>query len=413
MRFLILTTSHGTNNQDQLMTNELVGALQDSGHKVDVILLKWKQDSLDSNKILQGPLNEDLLIVSPFVLSKVPLIIQRILKWACSPFKAAAAYVKFFGDRRYDAIIAGTPAILFGPTLRKISKYSTGRKPKKILFIHDFFPIHHAEIGLIPSRLVSALKRAEEKIIAKFDIVYCNLPSNIDFLKKNYQLSKGQIISWMPLWTRVNSLRHHSKKSVRNLFELPLDRPIAIFGGQLIEGRGIEDMLSAAELAVEQNSNLLFLFVGSGRLSGRIDDVAARTNSNVKRIASIPRDEYLTLVSACDVGMVATVPGVSSHSFPTKSMDYLRAGIPMAIALEPGSSLAAMLTDAGVAKSVAFGDVDGYLQSLKMAADDCAYRNSAAEAAKSFLKDVLDVRLVPDRIVSDMRKVTSKDNGVK
>lgn len=404
MRYLILTTSHGLLVDDQRMTNELVGALQQQGHLVDVLFLKWQGESRGETQVLKGPLNEDVLFVSAVSFPKSPGILQRLTKWSASPFKAAKAFRKHFSDRRYDAVISFTPAMLF----RRIIGELEGKNLINILLIHDFFPIHHLEIGLVPRRSGPFLHWIENKAIAAFDIIYCNLPSNISYLEDNYTISKNQLVSWTPLWTRVelaSALATAGGEDIRSQYGLPKDQPIAVFGGQLTEGRGIEDMLSASKLALEQRTNLLFLFIGSGRLASVVDTRANEPGGNVRRIAHVPRDDFLKIVSACDVGMAATVPGVTSHSFPTKIMDYLRAGIPAVVAVEPDSSLAKMVVDGGVGLSVSFGDVPGLLNALETAVHDPVFREPVAKSAWTFLQEVLDVNLVPGKIEADMARL--------
>ncbi len=100
------------------------------------------------------------------------------------------------------------------------------------------------------------------------------------------------------------------------------------------------------------------------------------------------RDAYLRLLGACDVGMVATVPGVSSFSFPSKTLDYLRAGLPVVAAVEPGSDFSALLERHGVGRSVAFGDAAGFLA----AAESLAAAAATDVAAQACLEAVFHVR---------------------
>jgi hypothetical protein len=50
------------------------------------------------------------------------------------------------------------------------------------------------------------------------------------------------------------------------------------------------------------------------------------------------------LISACDVGIVCTVAGVDS-SFPSKTIDYLRAGLPIVAAVEQDTTIAISSTN--------------------------------------------------------------------
>jgi len=97
--------------------------------------------------------------------------------------------------------------------------------------------------------------------------------------------------------------------------------------------------------------------------------------------------------------MLATVPGVSSHSFPTKSMDYLRAGLPVVAAVEPGSDFARMITDHKVGASVALGDSATMLEAINAFASDPDSRTEMQRSARAFLEDELDVRHCYRRLI--------------
>jgi glycosyltransferase involved in cell wall biosynthesis len=405
MRVLMLTTGYGLAPGNLPMWNELAAGLIRAGHAVDVVSMDWPGEPNRPAQLLEGPSGERVLNVPAIVPSRLPLLAQRAAKWSITPLRARREFIRHLGSEQYEALITAMPTVLHAPLTRHVLK----RGVIGILFIQDFFPIHHAEIGLIPRQLVASLKRIEEKMIAAFRIIYCNLPTNIDYLRHNYRLRrKDQLISWTPLWTRSYPIEPASGSDMRARYGLPQDRPIAVFGGQIIEGRGISGLLEVAELARSRGSNLHFLFVGSGRLSPLVENAAVRPGSNVSLIGTVPRGDYLRLLTACDVGMVATVEGVSSHSFPTKLIEYLHVGIPSVASVEPGSSFARMVVDAGVGFSVPFGDHTQYLTCLERAVRDQAFRAGVPQAARRMLDDVLDVRHLISKIERDLAAVQAK-----
>ncbi len=102
----------------------------------------------------------------------------------------------------------------------------------------------------------------------------------------------------------------------------------------------------------------------------------------------MPREAYLELLGACDVGMVATVPGVTSFSIPSKTLDYLRVGLPAVVAIEPGNEFAALLERYGVGRPVSFDDPEAFFR----AADDLAGQPDVGGAAQRCLDEVFHVR---------------------
>ena len=139
-------------------------------------------------------------------------------------------------------------------------------------------------------------------------------------------------------------------------------------------------------LARDSGSELLFLFVGDGRLAPRLQAEADQAD-NVAWLPAMPREAYLQLLGACDVGLVATVPGVTSFSIPSKTLDYLRAGLPVVAAVESGSDFAALLEQYGVGLAAPFGDAAAFLE----AAEALAAGPPVAADAQRCLEEVFHV----------------------
>ena len=207
-------------------------------------------------------------------------------------------------------------------------------------------------------------------------------------------MSRGRRCGSRRCWSDLAPIPETDRQTVRRWHDLPEDRPIAVFGGQIVEGRGFDQMLAAAAAGREAGSPLTFLFVGDGRLAPRLQ---AEAQDNVLWRPALPREAYLELLGACDVGMVATVPGVTSFSIPSKTLDYLRAGLPVVCAVEPGSDFSALLERYGVGRAVAFGDGQGYFA----AAQALASGPRIERAAKACLDEVFHVRHAVAAVLAD------------
>jgi glycosyltransferase involved in cell wall biosynthesis len=177
----------------------------------------------------------------------------------------------------------------------------------------------------------------------------------------------------------------------RATHRLPAESPIAVFGGQIAVGRGFEQILAAARHALEEGSSLRFLLIGDGPLAAMIAARAAAL-PNVELRLPIAREDYLRLIAACDVGLAATVAGVTSFSFPSKILDYLAAGLPVVAALEPGNEACAILESFEVGVSVPLGEPRSlFLSAERLAADPLA-RARARHGGRRCLEDIFDVR---------------------
>jgi glycosyltransferase involved in cell wall biosynthesis len=286
-------------------------------------------------------------------------------------------------------MVAWTPVLSVGAPLRQAVRCGVRHR---LLIIFDFFPMCHREAGMIRSRLVySIAKRLEDRLYRLFTGFIANLPGNVDYLRRHYPVPPGARVLCSPIWADATMPAPGLRDEVRRRYSLPLDRPIAIFGGQFSEGRGIDQMIGAARIAEQAGAPTLYLFVGDGRLRPMIEAAVARC-ANVRIAPPVARADYLSLVGACDVGMVATVRAFTSWAFPSKTIDYLRAGIPVVTAVEPGSDYPALLEPYGVSENVECGDAAALQAAVEKLAASPRPRAEMRESARRCLDEIFDVR---------------------
>jgi glycosyltransferase involved in cell wall biosynthesis len=383
MRILMACLQFPTAPGRSYLTTELAQALVAAGHEVEVLLVEW--DAAPGAPDGASEVWNDVRVVrcTPRRLDGFGALVRHASKFVLTGRRAGRLAREAFDFDSFDAFIAWAPALAVAPLVAAARRADIARR---LLFIWDFFPDHYREIGRIPPGPAYWLARAwEQRLMDRFTVLLPTLPQNADYLRRRFKVRPGQSVRVTPIWTDVSPVPEADRPAVRRLHGLPADRPIAVFGGQLVEGRGFDQMLAAAAIGREKGSPLLFLFVGDGRLAPRLK---AEARDNVLWRPGMPRDAYLQLLQACDVGMVATVPGVSSFSIPSKSLDYLRAGLPVVSAVEPGSDYSALLERYGVGRAVAFGDAQGYFD----AAEALAAGPRIAAAARVCLDEVFDVR---------------------
>jgi len=389
MRFLIISNNFPVDPDCPNMQTELVAEMLKDGHQVDVAVQGWLVPEITQFTQLRSAAGANISIFPAYNITRFGKLVGLLARWVALPLRVGRDFRRHFRPENYDVIVAWTPCVLVRSALRYAQRHSTARS---VLYIADFFPIHHAELGLVPRGPFFRIAKAmEEKLLRSFDVIFCNLPSNIGYLRNHYRLRAGQDVRWTPLWTETREIRHERRDRLRARYDLPQEVPIAVFGGQITEGRGVEQMLEAAAHARKEGSPIHFLFIGDGRLVPMVQEAAAAPGSNVIHRDAVAREDFLSVLTACDVGMLATVPGVSSHSFPTKSMDYLRAGLPVVAAVEPGSDFARMITDHNVGASVVLGDATAMHEAIMALSSDPAARAEIQRSARAFLEDELDV----------------------
>lgn len=384
MRFLMVSMQYPLAEGQSYLTTELADGLVAAGHEVDVLHLDWAAPPNTAIEEFASASGVRVVRCGPKYVSLFGPLVQAISKFALSGRHAAKVASRHFHLPGFDAFIAWMPATAIAPLVRSVRR---ARIPNRLLFIWDFFPDHYHEIGRIPGGLPLWIARAsEQRLIRHFTAIICTLAENANYLKRRFCISPDQRVLVTPVWGQTTLAGAVDRAAVRARHQLPPTAPIAVFGGQLSEGRGFEQMLAAAEIALKAGSNLSFLFVGDGPLAPKIRECAGH-QANVLHRPSLARNDYLELLGACEVGMVATVPGVSSFSMPSKTIDYLRAGLPVVAAVEHGSEFIRILDHYRVGAGVPFARADLFCaQARRLAA-----RGLVREAAERCLEDIFDV----------------------
>lgn len=400
MNFLFVCTTYPANDNDTYMTSELALALTSQGHSVDVIHINWNGNLSDGNREYQSKSGINICEIAPRAISNCGNLIYKISKFIFTGNRSLKYIKQNSNMKNYDCMITWTPALSVANFIKYAKKNSIRNR---ILFIFDFFPIHHREIGLIPSGPIYWIaKYLENNLYKMFNVIICNLPSNINYLKKNYRLTNDQIIISSPLWSDTTPVIISDRMKIRSKFKIPINGSVAIFGGQITEGRGIEQILKAAQLLEISEPNIVFLFIGSGRLVDYVK-LCAQSFSNIIYLLPVDRDTYLEILTACDIGLVATVEGVSSFSFPTKTIDYLRADLPIVATVESGSDYNHIIESYDLGKTVPVGDSKLYAQAIIDVVLLSKSNSLKSENRKKCLDELFDVRNIASLILSTVK----------
>ena len=263
---------------------------------------------------------------------------------------------------------------------------------KSYAYVVDFFPFHHRSLGVIPGGAIFKVARwAETALLARFDVVACMSAMGIDYLRRHYRIAPAQSTPMLRLWGPGDLAPDNDPAAIRRTYGLPTDKTIAVFGGQIAEGRGIEEILQAAALARDTQPNLVFLFVGSGRLESLVRGQIADGAYNVMILAGMGRDQYLAMVAACDIGIVCTVANVDVPTFPSKTIDYLRAGLPVAASVEAATDFGAFVEEQGFGVAAVSGDPAALLGAIVAIADNPIAALEMTAAGRRTLREVFAV----------------------
>ncbi len=261
-------------------------------------------------------------------------------------FKRAIS--KFWANEKFDLILYSTPPI----TLIGTIQYLKQRNPeaKTYLLLKDIFPQNAVDIGMMTTvglkgLLYKFFRRKEKRLYAVSDHIGCMSPANVEFvLKHNSEVSADRVeVAPNSVDLNLNDnlnadeervKRQTERNYMRFKYNLPKDRPVFIYGGNLGKPQGIPYLIDCLD-ANAHREDCFFLVIGTGtelpRLEHWYDD---KHPKNVKLMNGLPKEEYDELVAVCDVGLIFLDHRFTIPNFPSRLLSYLENKMPVICATD-------------------------------------------------------------------------------
>jgi glycosyltransferase involved in cell wall biosynthesis len=340
MNILLVCTKFSEDAATGWLTNDLAAALDAAGHTIDVIHHQWTGEGPPRLSCMYG----NVTVLSSPAWNAVPRWLPRqarkLLQWVWSSQVTARLAQRMLPTREYDLLIGCSPAVVTGGIVRVYRR----KAAQTCLIYWDFFPVAYVQAKSLPGGRYSAplAHWLETRALALYDRVGCMSPANIDFFRRYFSRYRGQIFH-LPVWGPNNSIDTSRRNELRQEFGITDIDVVCVFGGQFVPGRGIENICNLAARAQQHSPHVKFLLAGSGSL---LDEVVARTkdSTNMRYLGQFTRERYADLLAASDIGLVVTSLHGRVPTFPSKTIDYFRAGLPVLGAVEDFGDYSTIIT---------------------------------------------------------------------
>lgn len=266
------------------------------------------------------------------------------------------AIKKFLIGIKFDLILYSTPPITFNNVVR----YLKQKNPQAIsyLLLKDIFPQNAVDIGMFGEHSLFNwyFRRKEVALYNTSDYIGCMSPANVKFLlAHNDYIDKDKVEvapNSIELDEELTSGDEKAKRStergyIRSKYDLPTDKPIFLYGGNLGKPQGIGYLIKCLD-ANKHRKDCFFVVVGNGTEYGKIAAwYDQNTNCNVKLMARLPKEDYDMLVRSCDVGLIFLDHRFTIPNFPSRLLPYLHYKIPIIAATDVNSDTGSMAEENG------------------------------------------------------------------
>jgi len=257
---------------------------------------------------------------------------------------------KYLGEISFDLILYSTPPITF----TNVIKYLKRRNPRAVsyLLLKDIFPQNAVDLGMFSKRslLWWYFRKKEQSLYKASDYIGCMSPTNVAFIRQHNPKYSADRIEVAPNSIELrdkSAMSMREKDIIRRKYNLPNDRPIFIYGGNLGKPQGIDYIIKCME-ANKNREDCLFLIIGSGTEYPKLRAwYENRRPQSVRLIQGLPKEEYERLVSFCDVGMIFLDHRFTIPNYPSRLLSYLEYCIPVICATDKNTDIGRIAEENG------------------------------------------------------------------
>lgn len=259
------------------------------------------------------------------------------------------AIKKYFANVKFNLVLYSTPPI----TLQKAVEYVKKRdQAQTYLLLKDIFPQNAVDLGMLKKsgykKLIYRYFRIKEKkLYAISDYIGCMSEANKNYiLKHNHEISP-QRVEVCPNCIEVQdmSIDENEKKRMRKKYEIPQNKIVFVYGGNLGKPQGIPFLIKCLKQLID-NKEIFILIVGDGTEYNLLEKFFNKYQpSNMKLMKKLPKDDYDQMIASCDVGMIFLDHRFTIPNFPSRLLNYMQAKLPVLAVTDPNTDVGKVIVD--------------------------------------------------------------------
>jgi glycosyltransferase involved in cell wall biosynthesis len=336
---------------------DLIKEFAKQGHKVKVAtpMNKWSTEGVNKEAGI------DVLRFKTDQLTNNTSNIKKGIAYIKLIYQFTGSIKKYYANEKFDLIIAHSLPPEIGIIVRLLKrKY----RAKFYLMLCDYIWQDSVSLGFFrEGGLICKYYQWLEKLTIKMaDYIGCPSQGNIDFTLKYYPWAKEKNIHVL----------HYSQypinlpppiEDIKAKYNLS-DKFVAVYGGNMSIAQKIENVIDLAESCLDYK-DILFLLVGRGQDIPSIKEkVKKRKLTNITFLDFMPKDEYLQLLSVCDVGLISLNEKLAVPNIPSKTLSYFNLSIPIIASIDRNTDYGGYLELAGAGLWSYAGETEKFKQNL-------------------------------------------------
>lgn len=364
MNILFLTMTKVLSVESRGIYTDLMRKFRDQGHNVFIVAPTERREGRKTCVIEEKGVK--ILSVRTLNVQKTN-VIEKGIGQVSIEFLYKRAIKKYFKDINFDLILYSTPPITFPKVIEYVKK--TNPAAKTYLLLKDIFPQNAVDMGMLSKTGLKGLlykffRAKEKKLYALSDYIGCMSPANVKYvLDHNPEILRDRV-EVAPNSLELIEEGNSEDKSVLAKYNLPSDKPIFIYGGNLGVPQGIPFLIQCLEANADRD-DCYFVIVGNGTYLQRLADwYEIAKPKSVTVIKGLPKVEYDQLVRSCHVGLIFLDYRFTIPNFPSRILSYLEYQMPVICATDPISDIGQIAEEAGFGFYIPSNDVDAFTHAV-------------------------------------------------
>lgn len=346
MNIIFLTISNINSIKERGIYADLMRKFRNQGHNVYIVSPAERRTGIRTHVIDVDGVR--ILKVKTLNIQKTNVIEKGVGTLLVeSQFKNAIK--KHFGGIKFDLITYSTPPITFTNVVKYLKKHN----PDAISYLQlkDIFPQNAVDIGMFSkgSLFYKFFRKKEIELYKSSDFIGCMSPANVKYVLEHNNFISADRVEVAPNSIELkesSSMTIAEKEAIRLKYDLPTDKILFIYGGNLGKPQGI-DFLTKCLDDNKYRKDCYFVIVGNGTeynkletwIEGVKSQIKAGDSINVKLIQRLPKEDYDQLVRSCDVGLIFLDYRFTIPNYPSRLLSYLENRMPVLCATDSNTDI--------------------------------------------------------------------------
>ncbi len=365
MNVIFLTMSHLTDMDTHGIYIDLMRKFRDEGHQLYIVTPRERRFGENTHLYEEG--GAHFLAVKTLNLQKTNVIEKGV-----GQVRVESQYIKaikkHLSDVSFDLILYSTPPI----TLMGVVKYLRKKNPKAVsyLMLKDIFPQNAVDIRMMSKTgakgfLYRHFRKQEKELYEVSDYIGCMSPANEKYvIEHNPEVNpyKVELAPNSYEKTEQNILTEEERNAIREKYNLPTDRPIFIYGGNVGKPQGVPFLIQCLD-ANANRDDCHFVVVGNGTEYAKMEAwYNEKHPKSVSLFQRLPKEDYDRLVLACNIGLIFLDYRFTIPNYPSRLLPYLMEKKPIIAATDPNCDTGSIAEANGYGYWCMSNDVNAFTQ---------------------------------------------------